>query len=99
MQNNKVVHNTSVVTGWWTDPGTGEVLPAGDGLELTDLPLSSGVAPAVTDNVVGFNDFRGSAIEIYLFPEGTDNNNTISRKLGENRGHGIAPSSVFAPIQ
>ena len=93
VQNNKVVHNTSVVTGWWGDE------PAGDGFEITDWPLANGKDATVTGNNIGFNDFRGSTIEMYFYPEEAEDNNTISRNLGENRGHGLTPANVFRPIE
>jgi len=48
------------------------------------------------DNSIGFNDFRGTALQITLTPEELDNHNDISRNLGDNRGHGLHPS-LFSP--
>ena len=93
MQNNNVVHNTSVVTGWWGAE------PAGDAFEITDWPLANGKGATVIDNTIGFNDFRGSTIEMYFYPEAAEDNNTISRNLGENRGHGLTPANVFGPVE
>jgi len=45
---------------------------------------------------IGFNDFRGTALQITLTPEELDNHNDISRNLGDNRGHGLHPS-LFSP--
>lgn len=62
--------------------------------ELTDTRELVGV---IHDNAIGFNDFRGTAIQIALTPAGLDNPvNNISRNFGENRGHGLHPS-VFGP--
>jgi hypothetical protein len=62
--------------------------------ELTDTREAVGV---IHDNVIGFNDFRGTANQIALTPPGLDNpENNISRNFGENRGHGLHPS-VFGP--
>jgi len=48
------------------------------------------------DNSIGFNDFRGTALQIDLTPEELVDYNDISRNLGENRGHGLHPS-LFGP--
>lgn len=62
--------------------------------ELTDTSEQVGV---IHDNAIGFNDFRGTAIQIALTPVGLDNpENNISRNFGTNRGHGLHPS-VFGP--
>jgi hypothetical protein len=50
----------------------------------------------IFDNAIGFNDFRGMELQIYLTPEDLGNYNDISRNLGDNRGHGLHPS-VFGP--
>jgi len=70
--------------------------PAGVGFvacELTESRESDpNVALVITDNSVGFNDFRGTELQIVLTPESLDNPiNSISRNLGENRGHGLSP--------
>ncbi len=52
--------------------------------------------PVIFDNAIGFNDFRGTALQIYLTPEELEDHNDISRNLGNNRGHGPHPS-VFGP--
>ncbi len=49
--------------------------------------------PVITDNGVGFNDLRGTALQIVLTPSTLDDVNDISRNLGENRGHGLHPSA------
>lgn len=61
--------------------------------ELTDTREVVGV---IHDNAVGFNDFRGTVNQILLTPSGLDAVNSISRNLGENRGHGLHPS-IFGP--
>jgi len=50
----------------------------------------------ITDNSIGFNDFRGTALQIALTPGELETYNDISRNLGDNRGHGLHPS-VFGP--
>jgi hypothetical protein len=52
--------------------------------------------PVIHDNAIGFNDFRGTALQIALTPEELEDHNDISRNLGNNRGHGLHPS-VFGP--
>lgn len=53
---------------------------------------------AIHDNVVGFNDLRGTVWQIALSPENLDEVNDISRNLGENRGQGLHPSVFGAGI-
>lgn len=50
----------------------------------------------IHDNAIGFNDFRGTTLQIVLTPDNLDEYNSISRNLGENRGHGLHPS-IFGP--
>lgn len=47
-------------------------------------------------NAIGFNDFRGTPLQIVLTPSTLDGENDISRNLGENRGQGLHPST-FGP--
>lgn len=49
----------------------------------------------IHDNAVGFNDFRDTALQIVLTPEALDTCNSISRNLGENRGHGLHPRAFL----
>lgn len=66
-------------------------------LELTeaaDAPLATHV---IRDNAVGFNDFRGTVLQVVLTPDALGDLNAISRNLGENRGHGMHPSA-FGPV-
>jgi hypothetical protein len=98
IEENRVLHNRSRVTGTWVNPDEG-VLPAADGFEFTDggllndYPWSGDGNPDVTGNTVAFNDFRGSSIEIYLSPPEVEDHNTVTRNLEKNRGHGEAPAS------
>jgi len=63
--------------------------------ELTDT--RDDPYPAVIfDNSIGFNDFRGTTLQITLTPEDLKDYNDISRNLGDNRGHGLHPS-LFGP--
>lgn len=60
--------------------------------ELTD----TGDNDVVFDNAIGFNDFRGSDNGLALTPLSLEDENVISRNLGDNRGHGQHPS-MFGP--
>jgi hypothetical protein len=64
--------------------------------EMTDSRDNGSVPPVIVDNAVGFNDFRGTALQIALTPSSLDAFNLISRNLGENRGQGLHPSA-FGP--
>ena len=66
--------------------------------ELTDSrdDISAVPFPVIFDNSIGFNDFRGTALQITLTPEELAGCNDISRNLGDNRGHGLHPS-LFGP--
>ena len=74
--NNVVRHNRCVITS-----------PSGVGIELTDQGLSTLTPPSadLVDNVVAFNDMRGSTFELALNPEEVADNNIISRNLGNDR--------------
>ena len=87
---NRVVHNTvSLVSD------TPEVVDVA-AFELTDTRNDPELEPVIFDNAIGFNDFRGTELQIVLTPEELDDYNVISRNLGDNRGHGAHPS-VFGP--
>ena len=62
--------------------------------EASDAPLPAHV---IHDNAIGFNDFRGTEMQIVLSPEELGDVNAISRNLGENRGRGLHPSA-FGPV-
>lgn len=64
-------------------------------VELTDTRDNSQYC-VIHDNAIGFNDFRGTALQIALTPTSLANCNEISRNLGNNRGHGLHPST-FKP--
>lgn len=67
-------------------------------IELTDSrnDTTADPYPVIFDNAIGFNDLRGTELQIALTPEELGDCNDISRNLGENRGHGLHPS-VFGP--
>ncbi|MHC4172583.1 MAG: right-handed parallel beta-helix repeat-containing protein [Planctomycetota bacterium] len=86
---NRVVKNKVGLTS--DNPGVVNV----HALELTEHTNPGGIV--IHDNAIGFNDFRGTASQIFLSPSGLDNPvNDISRNLGNNRGQGLHPS-VFGP--
>lgn len=65
-------------------------------IELTDTREVAGV---IYSNAVGFNDLRGTTLQIVL-TAGLDNPvNAISRNLGENRGHGLHPSAFVGAVK
>lgn len=88
--NNRVVHNDITINS-----DTPAVVDA-VAFELTDTRDDGSLTPVTFDNAIGFNDFRGSSIQMALTPSNLDTVNDISRNLGTNRGHGLHPS-VFGP--
>ena len=64
--------------------------------ELTDTRNDSEGCNVVFDNSIGFNDWRGTAVQMALTPANLETCNNISRNLGDNRGHGAHPS-LFKP--
>ncbi len=87
--NNRVVHNKVSLTS--DNPGVVDVAA----IALED---SRGERGVIYGNVVGFNDLRGTELQIDLLPEELDEDNIISRNLGDNRGHGIVPADIFRPV-
>lgn len=73
---------------------------SGVGIELTDMGLSRLSPPVadLTDNIVAFNDVRGSTFGLALNPAEVAGYNIISRNLGDvanRRWDGINPSTVL----
>jgi hypothetical protein len=66
--------------------------------ELTDTrdDVNADPFPVLFNNAIGFNDFRGTTMQIVLTPDELADYNEISRNFGDNRGHGLHPS-VFKP--
>ena len=63
-------------------------------IELTEAGDPNPLQNVIHDNAVGFNDLRGTALQLELTPAALDNPvNGISRNLGENRGHGLHPAA------
>lgn len=92
MVNNRVLKNkVSLVSD---TPGVVDVV----GFELTDSRDDANAEPfpVIYDNYIGFNDFRGTVKQIAVTPEELLDCNTLSRNLGDNRGHGEHPST-FGP--
>lgn len=91
IQNNRVVKNkVSMISN---DPNVVDIVA----FEMTDTRDDNTIIPPVLENnSIGFNDFRGTTIQIALTPEILEEHNDISRNLGDNRGHGLHPSS-FGP--
>jgi len=92
IKKNRVVQNkVSLVSD---TPGVVDVVA----FEMTDTrdDPEAEPYPVIFDNAIGFNDFRGTVLQISLTPDDLENHNDISRNLGDNRGHGLHPS-VFGP--
>lgn len=92
ISNNRVINNTISLA---SDTPT---LVDVHAIELTDTrnDVDADPYPVIFDNAIGFNDLRGTVMQITLTPEDLENWNDISRNLGDNRGHGLHPS-LFGP--
>ena len=90
ISNNRVVKNKINLTS--DTPDVVDVVA----IELTDTRDDPILDPVIFDNAIGFNDLRGTTLQLALTPEKLDEVNDISRNLGENRGHGLHPS-LFGP--
>lgn len=90
---NRVVHNKVSLTS--DTPTVVDI--AAIALEDSRDDADADPYPVIFDNVIGFNDLRGTELQIDLLPEGLDEDNIISRNLGDNRGHGIVPADIFRP--
>lgn len=64
--------------------------------EMTDTRDDGTLPPVIVQNAIGYNDFRGTTLQIVLTPANLDISNSISRNFGENRGKGLHPS-IFKP--
>jgi hypothetical protein len=51
----------------------------------------------IFDNVIKFNDFRGSANQLQISPAELEICNTFTKNLGDNRGNGENPN--LAPLE
>lgn len=89
---NRVVKNKVSLTS--DTPGTVDVVA----IELTDTRnnVNADPYPVVFENAIGFNDLRGTVLQLAFTPLDLENHNNISRNLGDNRGHGLHPS-LFRP--
>lgn len=91
INNNKVTHNkVSMVSD---TPNVVDIAA----FEMTDSrdDVAAVPYPVIFDNSIGFNDFRGTVLQIVLTPENLSEYNSISRNLGENRCHGLHPRVIF----
>ena len=85
---NRIVKNDVALTS--DNPSVVDVVA----VELTEANDPDPLTNVIHDNAVGFNDLRGTTLQIALTPSSLDNPvNDISRNLGENRGHGLHPSA------
>ena len=104
VSNNKIVHNKVKITGT-SSTGAGSWAIGLQVIGLSEYPptdpdeitYATGI---LHDNIVGFNDLRGSDYFVECLPVELEDVNTISRNLGEdaNRGHGEVPAKVFNPV-
>jgi hypothetical protein len=62
-------------------------------IELSEASDTDPLTHVIHGNGVGFNDLRGTEVQLALTPGDLDTVNDISRNLGENRGHGLHPSA------
>jgi hypothetical protein len=63
-------------------------------VELTEAENPASIV--ISDNAIGFNDLRGTVLQMAFSPGELEDSNDISRNLGDNRGQGLHPS-VFGP--
>lgn len=64
-------------------------------LELTEAEDPDPLTHVIHDNAVGFNDFRGTELQVALTPSDLDTVNALSRNFGDNRGHGLHPKALL----
>jgi len=85
---NRVVKNHIALTS--DTPSVVDVVA----VELTEAGDPDPLTHVIHDNAVGFNDLRGTTLQLALTPVDLDApTNDISRNLGENRGHGLHPAA------
>lgn len=91
ISNNRIIRNKVALVS--DTPAVVDVVA----FELTDTrdDINAVPYPVVLDNAIGFNDFRGTTLQIVLTPTDLENYNHISRNLGDNRGHGLHPMELF----
>lgn len=85
IKNNHVTKNTVAMSS--ENPDLVDIAA----FEMTDSRNNETAEPVVFDNAIGFNDFRGTVLQIVLTPANLDEYNSISRNFGDNRGHGLSP--------
>lgn len=87
---NRVIKNHVALTS--DNPAVVDVVA----FELTDT-RNDPAQLVLTDNTVAFNQWSDMTNQISLTPAELDGVNAISRNLGDNRGHGMHPGSLFGP--
>jgi len=92
IRNNRVVKNHVGLTS--DTPLVVDVVA----FELTDSrdDINAVPYPVVYDNAIGFNDWRGTTLQMVFTPAELEAENIVSRNLGDNRGQGLHPS-IFGP--
>lgn len=97
--NNKIVHNKVKATGidCWAIALQVIGLSSYDPVPPAEITYATGI---LYDNIVGFNDLRGSDFFVECLPVELEGVNTISRNLGKdaNMGHGKTPANIFNPV-
>ena len=58
-------------------------------VELTDTRDDPNIEPIIFNNFIGFNDLRGTSLQLDLTPDNLDEVNWIFKNSGEKRGHGF----------
>ncbi|MFC2088939.1 hypothetical protein ACFLSX_04995 [Calditrichota bacterium] len=92
MSNNSVIKNKvsmSSDTPLLVDIAAFELTDSRDDKNATPYPV-------IYDNYIGFNDWRGTVLQMAFIPEELEELNSVSRNLGDNRGHGLHPK-MFGP--
>ncbi|UCB42582.1 MAG: hypothetical protein JSV77_09020 [Dehalococcoidales bacterium] len=91
MTGNQVLHNTvSLVSD---NPSLVDVV-AFELSQVWTVPPEP-IPIVIHDNIIGFNDFRGTTLQIAVTPEELYDENTFAKNLGDNRGGG---SATFHPM-
>jgi hypothetical protein len=65
-------------------------------IELTEASAPESAVAFISSNSIGFNDMRGTEMQLVLTPDSLAEDNLISKNLGDSRGGGAHPA-LFAP--
>ena len=90
IKDNRIVKNKIGLVS--NDPNVVDVVA----FELTDTRDDDQFRDVLFDNRIGFNDFRRTFVQIFITPTIIEDDNYISRNLGDNRGQGLHPG-IFGP--